>query len=235
MPSSKSTLISVAVGEVDFGPLNQLASAFNRDDKSNEKEVLLAQKAEPTVDEVDDLLDLDWSGGNKTEATKEQPKVDKKQPVTHQADDDDLFGMEIIEEKKPAPQKQAIEDLDLFGDDEVRFESPNKPQNIVAQNDDLMLFDDDIALVQSPPKNTAPVEQPKPQQPVQPMSTSNPYTFLDNIHTLDTLKSMQNDLTLTNNDDDDFVESDVTFTEPTKVHVFESSDIIIQYSSRQVK
>lgn len=233
-PCSKSEIKRVVVGEVEFGPLNQLASAFNREDKTKEKEVLLAHKTQPAIDETDDLLDLDWSGGHKTETIAEQPKTEKKIPAPQHADDD-LFGMDIIEETKPVQKNQAAEDLDLFGDDEVRYESPNKSPNAVPQNDDLMLFDDDIAPMQSPPKHTPPEEQPKPQQPIQSTSMANPYAFLDNIHALDTLRSMQNNIALANNDDDDFVESDVTYSEPTKVHAFESSDLIIQYSSRQVR
>lgn len=231
------------VGDVDFSSISALASTFNRADVAREKEVLLEHKEEDKADDVDDLLDLDWSNPHKTE-TEVQPAKAAPKP-TNDFNDDDLFGVDITEQAKPVQagntgtqKNQELDDLDFFGGEEVRFESPNK----VAQQDDLMMFDDDIDVpVQQaqPAQQTQPAQQqdliqPQIVSPVQNTTASNQYAFLDNVHTLDTLKAIQNHAMPHVNDDDDFVESDVTFAEPTRVHAFESNDIIIAYSSRPV-
>lgn len=223
--------MSVPVGDVDFAPISSLAAAFNREDTVDEKEVLLDHKEELATNDVDDLLDIDWSHTDKVEAVVEPPK---SKPQPSQQIDDDLLGVDFIEETKPVQpvqqqqQSKAHEDFDLFGDVEERFESPNRVQH--PETEDLLGVHDDIVIKPAPT-----VEQVVPQQqPVQTSSTANPYAFLDNVHTLDTLKAMKNDIALGHDDEDDFVESDVTFAEPTKIHAFESSDLIIQYSSTQV-
>lgn len=141
--------------------------------------------------------------------------------------DDDLIGIDLIEENKPVPSKNNNLDLDLFGDEIVTTQKPN--QNI--DTDDLLILDEPSKPQMSQPPlanqshhNNMPVITPNP--------LDNPYAFLDNIHTLETVKALHdNDFTI---EDDEFVESDVTFAEPPKIHAFESSDIIIQYSSKQV-
>lgn len=219
-------LKSVPIGDIDFGSINLIASVFNRGEPTKEDEFLLEDKEEPIANEVDDLLDLDWSS---TQKNDNPAPVSKEVAKPAPAMDDDFLGVNLIEDTKPVANKPKVEvdDLDLFGDETIVTVAPNHN----AVQDDLLIMDDDIPPTK--PQDQGVIHHEAPKQPVANMnSLDNPYAFLDNIHTLETVKALHNnDFAI---EDEEFVESDVTFAEPPKIHAFESSDLIIEYSSKQV-
>lgn len=224
---SKSKLNSVPLGEIDYNIINSLAVAYNNNESQNENDILIENEKIPEINEADDLLDLDWST-NKQDIKKTNNVLDKN---TNNIIDDDLLGVDIISDTKPVKPNVIDVDLDLFGDEEqIIKQSQPEPK---TQADDLIMFDDEPTIINS--TTETPVTVPSiPQNSISHDLTDNPYVFLDNIHTLETIKALSNKNDIMKNDDDEFIESDTTFSEPQKVHAFESSDLIIQYSSQRV-
>lgn len=215
----------VPVGDIDFGPIRSCVASYNKEEALNQKEVLLDQNEDPVID-TSDLLDLDWSNTH-TSKRDAQTFVDKQSEKPAQDLDDDLLGVDLIESSQRLNQpNNEIADLDFFGHEEIAYEP-----HIAQKMDDLLGLNDETPAKLNLIPEIPPVIQTIPQLETNTIPLDNPYAFLDNVHTLDTLKAMKNDIQL---DDDEFVESDVTFVEPPKVHIFESSDMIIQYSSRHV-
>ena len=234
------------MGDIDFGIINNIATDFNKGELKLEKETLLGHKEEPLISESDDLLDIDWAN------PKQEIEIPAKKEIinTNNNLDDDLLGVDIIEEVKPIKQQTKDVDIDLFGDEEPVYQKPKikvEPDDLFGDEepvyqkpkateepDDLFDFNDETPTMVSQPTVIEPVDQPVESNTKNDIG-ANPYTFLDNIHTLETIKALHNNNNGINEDEDEFVESDVTFAEPHKIHAFESSDIIIQYSSQQVK
>lgn len=228
-PLSKSIVISVPVGDVDFNVINSIASEYNKKKTDYEAEMLLIDKEEPNIEENDDLLDLDWSDSK--QVVSPPVKTENQKPLAEI--EDDLLGVDIIEEVKPVKKENAHVDLDLFGDEEVVVNNTETKH----ADDDLLDFNDAVIETTKEPlsEDRADVVEKKDQFPqinANINSNANPYAFLDNIHTIETLKTLNNNNELV--DDDEFVESDVTYREPSKTHAFESSDLMIQYSTREV-
>lgn len=216
-------IISVPLGDIDFGSINTLALAFNKGDLNNERDVLIEHKEDLLVGDNNDLLDIDWSSSTKPAISVPSNRESHDQVIDF---DDDLLGVDLIKETKTVYPQVNNNDLDLFGEEIIITENSKQ---LVDTNDLLIIDEPGPQMIQNPI-----ISQPQQNNKRGKYSNAsdNPYLFLDNIHTLETVKSLHNhDFVI---EDDEFVESDVTFTEPPKIHAFESSDLIIQYSSKQV-
>lgn len=244
----KGWLISVPIGKLSLEQLDKEVQVYNRgEDIEEERDTLSEDFDIPAVEENNkeegDLIDLvdldvDFVGEEKKERQQEPDLID--------------LGEEIIIEPTVV-KKEDPPLIDLMDDVVINYQPQDtQQQNNQQQPEDVNFFGEEIAFDNKPveektvepvkPVETVNVVEEVPtvetNEPIQQPSQSkedNPYSFLDNVQHIETIKAFQTKKEVEIEEEDEFVESDVNYAAPTKTHFFENQDIILQYSKQNVE
>lgn len=251
----------IQIGKISLDKLDQDIQAYNKgelEEESFEEETVGEVKMEAAGDDMD-LLDIggDFGEVRQPETTQNDEDdllgLDTDQETQKPDLEDDFLDLNPTTENQPATQADDL--MDLTGDVTVQ-QRPEQPEEIDFFGVDVnvekkTMPDYDLLNVQNLDKNkqqetvtpqpplentydalSQPVQQ-EPPAPEQKPDDSNPYSFLDNVHTIETIKAFQTKKSV-EIDEDEFVESDVNYSAPEKNHFFENNDMMVSYSAQQV-